>query len=127
MLTDNSVFVYNEVQNALQTNFSVLFLSWYHTYLSDANVKEDNGHVSPLILKNKSPLTDRVERCSAEEMLNSYFHLAQKRHAVTVFIDMFPHIKYSTSAPKFWFYSALFCFFFTPILFMFSLCASDTL
>lgn len=53
---DNSVFVYNEVQNALQTNFSVLFLSQYHMYLCDANEKEEwlwKDHVSPLTLKKR--------------------------------------------------------------------------
>lgn len=33
-----------------------------------------------------------------------------KHHVVTVFIDMYPHIKYSTFALKFLFYSAFFFF-----------------
>lgn len=98
---------YDFARNTLQTHFSLLFRSLYHTYLSSGGVKAEPP---------ESIYTKKVRKKEKHSPMNrwlssiNWFSSVSEHHAVTFFIQFF-----------------FFFQFYTLVLFLFFLCASNTL
>lgn len=100
---------YDFARNTPQTHFSLLFRSLYHTYLSSGDVKAEPPECI-YIKKEGKTFTDE-QMIELNEDIN-WFSSVSERHTVTVFTQFFFFFP-----PQFY----------TLILFLFFLCASNTL
>lgn len=90
---------YDFARNTLQTHFSLLFRSLYHTYLSSGDVKVEPPESIYIkkVRKKEKTFTDE-QMIELNEDIN-WFSSVSERHAVTVFTQFFFPILHTSFIP----------------------------
>lgn len=102
---------YDFARNTPQTHFSLSFRSLYHTYLSSGDVKAEPPECIYIKKVRKKEKHSPMNRWLSSMKISTDFHL-------------FQNVTQSLSSPSFFFFPPQF---YTLILFLFFLCASNTL
>lgn len=102
---------YDFARNTPQTHFSLLFRSLYHTYLSSGDVKAEPPECIYIKKVRKKEKHSPMNRWLSSMKISTDFHL-------------FQNVTQSLSSPSLFFFPPQF---YTLILFLFFLCASNTL